>query len=180
MADIMTAEYGLYGGAVTTYIPKGFLDGSLLREVPDTQEVYVNGRQPNEQYDDGLGTEESIVVDLLEQVDEADLGMALRTHVAEIMTFNGSNSQGREFAREAPVGDHGKACLAVEKNLILCVGLVRWAEVDTDVLITINVPVKEANDSKQSAELPSTAEAAYQLLLRMMRELKLVDRSLFV
>ena len=51
----------LYGGAVTTVLPAGFLDASLFRSVPDTQEVYVNGRRPagdtssGYNADDGLG-----------------------------------------------------------------------------------------------------------------------------
>lgn len=165
---------------MTTYIPEGFLDGSLLREVPDTQEVYVNGREPHERYDDGLGTDESIVVDLLERVEDPDIESALRTHVAEIATFNGSDAQVREFARETSVGDNMRAALVIEEHLVLCVGLVRWPDVDTDVIITVNVPRSIAKSLKEDGELPPEVEAAYTLLLRMMRELKLVDRSLFV
>lgn len=183
LAGEMGADCELYGGAVTTYMPDGFLDGSLLREVPDTQEVYVNGREQHERYDDGLGSDESILIDLLELVDEADLLGALRTHVAEIASFNGSGAQNREFAREEPVGPNGRACVVIEEHLVLCVGLVRWADVATDVVITINVPnvpIGGAGSSKDSAELPQPVAAAHRLLLRMMSELKLVDRSLFV
>jgi len=38
-------EVELYGGAITTVVPPGFIDASTLREVRDTQEVYVNSRR---------------------------------------------------------------------------------------------------------------------------------------
>lgn len=183
----MGANAELYGGAITTYVPDGFLDASLLREVPDTQEVYVNSRGDGERYDDGLGKNESVVVDLLERVDAQDDVEALREHVMEIATFD--RSQDVRFARLEQLAENQQACVVVEsvnkwgkrelnETVVLCVGLIRLADVATDVVITVHVPWRDESFAGQ--ELPAPIAAAYGLLLRMMNEFRVVDKSLFV
>ncbi|QLL34612.1 hypothetical protein HG536_0G04740 [Torulaspora globosa] len=184
----MGANAGLYGGAITTYLPDGFLDASLLREVPDTQEVYVNSRQDDESYDDGLGKNESVVIDLLERVDAGDDFEALKEHVMEIASFDSSSDV--KFARLEQLADNQQACVVVEsvnkwgkrelnETVVLCVGLIRLADVATDVVITVHVPWSQ-NEPFAGQELPAPIAAAYRLLLRMVSEFKVVDKSLFV
>lgn len=188
----MGSGSGLYGGAITTYLPEGFLDTSLLREVPDTQEVYVNGREDGESYDDGLARNESVVVDLLERVEACDDLQALREHVAEICSFDGS-AEAAPFAKLETLAGGQQACVVFEsvdkwgkrelnETVALCVGLIRLEDVATDVVITVHVPVAGSRQSElaQGQQLPPTVVAAYRLLLRMIREFKVVDRSLFV
>ncbi|QLQ82682.1 hypothetical protein HG537_0H04450 [Torulaspora globosa] len=183
----MGAVTGLYGGAITTYLPEGFLDASLLREVPDTQEVYVNSRGEHERYDDGLGKNESVVVDLLERVDADDDVEALRVHVMEIASFDRGSDV--KFTRLEQLAENQQACVVVERvnkwgkqelneTVVLCVGLIRLADVATDVVITVHVPW--SNESFDGHELPAPIEAAYKLLLTMVTEFKVVDKSLFV
>lgn len=179
---------GLYGGAVETFLPEGFLDASLLREIPDTQEVYVNSRQDDEQYDDGLGKSESIVIDLLERVNEDDDSKALKEHVADISNLNGFSDF--TFLKNETIAPSRQCCIVsesvhkwgkinMEDRVILCVGLIRLNDLKTDIVITINVPVT-ANNELKSHELTPGIMAAYHLLQKMVREFNIVDRSIFV
>lgn len=178
----------LYGGAVETFLPEGFLDASLLREIPDTQEVYVNSRQDDEQYDDELGKSESIVIDLLERINESDDLKALKEHVADISNLNGSSDF--TFLKNETIAPSRQCCIVSESvnkwgkiemkdRLILCVGLIRLNDLKTDVVITINVPIT-TNEEVKTHELTPGIMAAYKLLLKMVREFNVVDRTIFI
>ena len=192
----------LYGGAVTTVIPAGFLDASLFRSVPDTQEVYVNGRRPgqdvnvsvegrqtgsisNYEVNDGLGFNESIIVDLLQRVEADDDRAALDIHLNEIDSLNGGSHSYRVVKYELLEGltveepptlpgnnspvTTAQACITVQsankwgdprqrETVTSCVGLIRLSDVATDVLITINVPL--TSDEEKELSLGTVTETS--------------------
>jgi hypothetical protein len=51
----------LFGGAIVAPIPSSFMDASQFRQIPDNQEVFVDTK-----------TQQSMFVELLEQVDQKD------------------------------------------------------------------------------------------------------------
>lgn len=174
----MTEFVSLYGGAIRTVLAPGFIDASQLREVPDTQEVFVNGRQAGDEYGDGLGMDESVTVDLLERVDAADDMEALKVHVEEIFDLNGS--QRCEIGPFEKVND-SQTCVAHDSRLVLCVGLIRLPQYATDVVLTVNVPGQEgATLNREHKELPKRVVAAYRLLQTMIKHFQVLDGSLFV
>lgn len=66
----------LYGGAIKTVIPNGFLDVATIKPVPDHQEVFVSKTN-----------DESIIFDILEKVDFSD-EEAANVHLQEIADIN--------------------------------------------------------------------------------------------
>lgn len=177
----MTEFVSLYGGALRTVLPPGFIDASSLREVPDTQEVFVNARKDGDQYGDGLGIDESITVDLLERVDASSDAQALKVHVEEIFELNGS--------KQCEIGpievvDGSQTCIAYDSEIVLCVGLIRLGQHETDVVLTVNVPGREApvrlQQSQGYKELPQNVNSAYRLLKSMIKHFQVLDSSLFV
>lgn len=207
MCPVLKQEIPLYGGAITTVIPDGFLDVSMLREVPDTQEVYVNSRSENDANDDGLGFNESVIVDLLQRVEEGDDKKALEFHLKEIADLNGSTQwevlkyQALESQTLATSGAIAQCCVMLEtaykwgkvneKEIVVsCIGLIRLEDVDTDVLITVNVPLdakkypEETWTNLESAVkdeslLPARISAAYSILLQIVQKFQVKDKSLF-
>lgn len=180
----------LYGGAITTFIPDGFLDASMLREVPDTQEVYVNSRQDAEaaNSEDGLGTNESVIVDLLQRVEAADDESALQVHLEDITALNGGD--GFEIIKKEVAKDGTITCILAEsaykwgkkdlkETLVICLALKRLEDVQTDVVISVNVPLLQ-NELQGQDEIPPRIQACYKILQEMVNQFKIVDKSLFV
>lgn len=209
MTTLNTVE--LYGGAITTVLPEGFLDVSVLREVPDTQEVYVNSRDPASAVaNDGLGYNESIILDLLQRVPVENDREALDFHLKEIGELNGSTDwkllkydnklQGPSLLTPGAVpqtcillesvAKWGRQNNAPSQVLMSCIALLRLKDVDTDVLITVNVPL----DPKRFADetltmtdpqnsrfsIPARVSVAYQLLQEIVKNFNVRDKSLFV
>ncbi|SCU79060.1 LAFA_0B00474g1_1 [Lachancea sp. 'fantastica'] len=188
----------LYGGAISCVIPEGFLDASMLREVPDTQEVFVNSRDASEKnkFSDGLGLDESIIVDLLQRVDAANDRDALDMHLQEIAGLNESNEW---KVTKLDVSNAYQTCVAIEsaykwgkqelkETIVLCLALIRLEDVETDVIISINVPVSGKKTLEEthkwvldpSQSLPPNIESAYAILRLMASSFKVLDKSLFV
>lgn len=183
----MVQKVELYGGAITTTFPEGFLDASMLREVADTQEVYVNSRQPGEQFNDGLGLNESIIVDLLEQLPQKNKELALREHLEDIFQLNDSHNN--EVVKIENPNENTITCIAVEEAhkwgkkdmkeaVVTCVGLIRMNKVTTDVLITLNIPLQA--ETFDLNNLPEHALAGYKVLQSIIANFRVVDESLFV
>lgn len=165
----------LYGGAIKVQLPSGFVDASQFREVPDTQEVYVN-----DSYDD------SIVFDLMERIDAASDTDALKEHLDEISQLNGADldSQLIQLYSEThslvqpgikpraspayitvaiePAKKWGRTTTLVQDGtedrklqepiLVLILVLIRLKSVDTDVLVSYNTPITREKDLKSIQE----------------------------
>lgn len=194
----MPVKQELYGGAIVTVIPDGFLDASMLREVPDTQEVFVNSRKEQDRFEDGLGTNESVIVDLLQRVSEQDNRKALDVHIREVSSINGTNEW--RLLKLDGEGTSTQTCVAVEsalkwgkedmrETLVLCLALIRLEDVETDVIITVNVPIDDASELEELDQwvsddtrkpLPPRVRASYAVLKQMVQEFRIIDESLFV
>lgn len=117
----------LYGGAVTTVLPEGIVDVSNMRQVPDTQEVFI--------IEDGE-KDISIIFDLLEQVSSSDVKEALRIHIDDILESNDYTMLEERFLKTLNTNIY--TCYVNTKNLTTLVSLIRLDKVQTDVVISMN------------------------------------------
>lgn len=187
----------LYGGAITTVIPQKFLDVSMIRQVPDTQEVFVNSRMDNEVVNDGLAFNESVIVDLLQRVKEDDDMKALDEHLREISDLNGAQKweildckqQGSVINSLVVEIAYKWGKKSLEGTVVMCIGLIRLNEYDTDVIISVIVPVSTESElqslsdaviQKRPELLPSRIKTASELLEAMTSSFKVEDPTLFV
>lgn len=148
---------GLYGGAIACDVPKTFDDVSNLRPVPDHQEVFVER--------DGVN---SVIVELLDDT-HLDKGLeeAARFYFADLATANeAAGSEVLQFktlgVEGGSGGDHGsERCFLIgaqntinksaasragsdeKQTVVMVVGLLRYAQFKTDILLTLNVPPPE-------------------------------------
>ena len=68
----------LYGGAMSVELPRGWLDASDVRPVPDHQEVFT----------EAAGAQRSIVIELVEPLDgTADALACVREHFEELASI---------------------------------------------------------------------------------------------
>jgi hypothetical protein len=165
----------LYGGAITSTLPQGLLDASDLRQVPDTQEVFLNPSENTSNYEE-LVKDDSIIFDLMEALETKNAVDALKEHFAEISTLNDNESNwkllnvqefqldvsGPESAvlgfglepalkwgrSEEPTGENH-----LKPTLVLVLGLVRLSKVKTDVLITYNILFNKDEELQSLLEL---------------------------
>ncbi|AOA63480.1 GTP-Gsp1p interacting protein [Komagataella phaffii CBS 7435] len=157
----------LYGGAITIQLPTTLLDASKFREVPDSQEVFVNGGTNTTNYQE-LNKNDSIIIDLLERAEE-DIDVALKTHIQDISEANGVGANWF-LAFSETVPDAKKIAIVLEEAkkwgkdskgdvLVMVIGLIRLKEVSTDVVITANVPI--GDDEKEVEGLHKLVEHRY-------------------
>ena len=71
----------LFGGAIVMGVPRRFADVSGIRQVPDTQEVFVCQE-----------TDQSVIVEVLELSEEADVAHAAQFHF-NVLAEDNSSSQ---------------------------------------------------------------------------------------
>ncbi|KAI8387564.1 related to Nuclear import protein MOG1 [Nakaseomyces glabratus] len=186
-----TCTTQLYGGAITTVLPLGFMDVSMLREVPDTQEVFVNSRTPQEcaHAEDGLAENESIIIDLLQMVEAPSDDEALNVHIEDVTSLNGGDAW--DTVKKETQPDGTITCILTEsvhkwgkqdmrETLAICLALKRMKDVETDVLISINVPLKaEEVELLSKTEEVKRLTADYDVLKNIVKEFKVLDKSLF-
>lgn len=154
----------LYGGTITSTIPKGFVDVSNFRQVPDTQEVFVSETD---------GCDDSVVFDIMERVEGDDVE-AVKEHLNELSILNSvgrnyitlqlssvdmkkqildnsadlqppcylsiavepSKKWGREeTAKDDPTG-------SVKPLVVLVMAVIRLKNVTSDILLTYNIPLR--------------------------------------
>ncbi|KAI8853308.1 hypothetical protein BC829DRAFT_413825 [Chytridium lagenaria] len=158
----------LFGGAITISLPERFVDASQIREVPDNQEVYV----------DTKGTDQSIIVELLECCHPRprsllrQRSLLLRSqHFWVIADENGATASSQVLSLET-IGDHPYLknvavvtyCLgqqAVSKfretaagseNLVdVYLAVFRIPSKETDLLISFNHPISLGEKSSSLA-----------------------------
>lgn len=199
----------LFGGAITTDIPSGLLDASELRQVPDTQEVFLNPTENTTDYSQ-LNKDDSIIVDLMERVDGQDAD-AIKEHFSEISALNdASNSWKLASVEDLENNLSSKAYVAVglepalkwgrdESNgsdykptLVVVFGIIRLEKVDTDILVTQNVLISDKDELKdleiletsgstesESNKAHKRIELAKTVVKQAISKLKIEDWNLF-
>lgn len=138
----------LYGGAITVDLPlEDLMDASQIRQIPDTQEVYVakNGAV-------------SIIFDLLESIAADDASQRVLCHLQEINSINGVEQQTGVIPKliSGPYGDYGivhvkEKVLKFGKDLHdinIYIGVIHLQQSKTDIVVTLNVEDNEADISE--------------------------------
>ncbi|KAI0290444.1 hypothetical protein BC826DRAFT_1026436 [Russula brevipes] len=173
-------ETNLFGEKIKANFPKGFLDASLLREVPDTQEVYL-----------ASNSDDSIIVEILERVSQTDSVEAAKYHFEAIAHDNDAHSFFATEVNEIPTNCsdwipsfivlHGRQ--GVKKfnrtsvdDVQIFLALYRLEEKGVDIVLSYNFPMNAGDDVVRTEE----CNAAKETFLSIASSLRVVDFTLFV
>ncbi|KAK4058892.1 hypothetical protein OIO90_000338 [Microbotryomycetes sp. JL221] len=200
----------LFGGAIQAEYPLNITDASDLRQIPDTQEVYLSN-------DSDL----SIILEVLELVREGeadqDLESAIKFHfdslahdnsalssiVSNLSTNPPSNTTTHSSMRQLPTQVQGPVTLhgiqivskfnlpASEADKVeLFVALWRLPQKNTDLVLSVNLPVGKASDNaaitttngvngSDAHQQPEAVARAKELFETIVRTLDIKDYGLF-
>ncbi|ODQ79324.1 hypothetical protein BABINDRAFT_161733 [Babjeviella inositovora NRRL Y-12698] len=157
----------LYGGAITTHIPNGLLDASTLRQIPDSQEVFLNPKLDADS-EGMLREDDTLIIELMERLEnDTDLD-SIKEHLSEISNLNGVGKTEWQILKLHEVLNpsliEDKAYIAVvsepakkwgretegtiELTLVLVFGILRINKLETDLLVNLNLPFKAAAELK--------------------------------
>mmetsp|Transcript_6132 Transcript_6132/g.7021 ORF Transcript_6132/g.7021 Transcript_6132/m.7021 type:complete len:192 (+) Transcript_6132:137-712(+) len=150
----------LYGGAITCVIPSEFCDISKVREVPDHQECFAHQE-----------TDRSIIVEILEHLKDQTDSTAAQYYFKDLADANGSQDTKIEEVKLLQPSDHKNSSLdgnvvcglvgnqVVSKfresseaanDVKIYLAVIRLPQYDSDILITMNVPIKISPTSSSS------------------------------
>uniref|UniRef100_A0A0K3CEM9 Ran-interacting Mog1 protein n=1 Tax=Rhodotorula toruloides TaxID=5286 RepID=A0A0K3CEM9_RHOTO len=153
------AQRQLYGGAITTTIPPSFIDASDLRQVPDTQEVFL-----------APDSDLSLITEVLELVKDDgagdDLERAVRPGLPTILgpaVLSGLQTISK-FNRPASEAD----------TVLILLALWRVPQRDADVTLCVNWPVKDGETGEERSE-----EEARRVFEEAVRAFDVKDFGLF-
>ncbi|RCK58250.1 Nuclear import protein MOG1 [Candida viswanathii] len=138
----------LYGGAITIkQLPASFIDVSHIRDVPDTQEVFINETSTT-----SGKLDQSLIIDLLEKVDPIEYQEAIHLHLQDIVPSHVHNQPLEEVESDGVVRffsyvsfkpEYKKVEADSPKQIVTLLCLIRLDKVDTDVLLQYIIPLKE-------------------------------------
>ncbi|KAI0685482.1 Mog1p/PsbP-like protein [Cytidiella melzeri] len=151
----MSSSRALFGGAIEVTLPQTLVDASDLRQVPDTQEVFL--------YPD---TSASIIVEVLERVAVSNDDEAARFHFDSLAHDNSAtatevlNVEVRTESRgetPSPIILHGTQSVpkfnsSIPDDVHIFLALYRIQSKNVDLALTMNVPVKTSDTGAVSAE----------------------------
>ena len=145
-------DLGLFGGAIVMTLPSRLEDVSVVRQVPDHQEVFVD-----------KASDISLIVEILSHADEVSNEEAARYHFDDLAQCNSAVST--DVMSTAVYGEEQVFLPGVSPSIIKCVLtgrqkvskfrnseqncmdevlifllVVRMPEIGTDLLISLNVP----------------------------------------
>lgn len=129
----------LYGGAITTEILESdeynVVDVSTIRDIPDTQEVFI--------LEKNNGEDVGIIFDILELV-EGDYNDAIKVHISDLIEQEVENTVVETINNMtlSYVIHDNKRRDGNSSSIVTLVNLVRLQNVDTDILISMNIPWK--------------------------------------
>jgi hypothetical protein len=125
----------IFGGAITCYIPTGFIDISQIREVPDNQEIYVDDveRMLSIEIMEHDHHEGNIKGDYLQRAYQ-DIAQANECKEAQIIQENRSISP--EQAPGLLLVQHSNQVSATRVGVLLGIqtGIIKFHEQNTDVV----------------------------------------------
>ncbi|KAK4703590.1 hypothetical protein P7C70_g2627, partial [Phenoliferia sp. Uapishka_3] len=183
-----TRAVQLYGGAITTILPSNLRDASELRQVPDSQEVWLDN-------DSNL----SFILEVVQLVTESgavdDLDAALRFHFNSLahdntalsatissisLPTNFNNSSNTSIPTFGPATLSGRQTvskfnLPPERADVVLVLMALWRlpSKNTDLVLCVNFPVSEEG----GPEIDSTT--AKKVFADAAHRLAIVDYGLF-
>ena len=184
----------LFGGALECYLPESFEDVSVVRQIPDHQEVYVDKNTEMSFICELLGYESEVsndaiggyLFDDLAQCNEAYEKIIDRQ--GNLMATDKLNSVGKDKYRHRLDGrqvvtklnqEGGTVADVVQVHLLV----IRLPDVGTDVLLSLNYPLLGVTDVVGALELAESAAnltAPVQSILdEITSSFKINDWSLF-
>jgi len=181
----------LYDGAAEIYVPAGYINVSMIREVPDQQEVFCS-----------LDTDQSLIVEILEREDsKADGFEALSWFAQDLAEANGAEgtipfdpSAVRTYSVHPDMVGRVSYCgslsfmqriskfrESVANDVFVIVGLVRLPSVNTDITISLSTPIRiDANSSSaKSASHTSTVQEACDTMAKVLQSFVIRRWALF-
>ncbi|XP_044529437.1 ran guanine nucleotide release factor isoform X1 [Gracilinanus agilis] len=173
-------NHPLFGGAFSITLPPGALDVSDFRPVPDNQEVFCH-----------RGTEQSLIVELLELQAHVQGEAAARYHFEALGGVQGSGDEQVEAVQPLSLQNLSlRACRDAwvlcgrqrmakenenEKDVMLHLALFRLPQYGTDLLLTFNEPTpSHGHESGQNH--PPWTMVDFE---RLVTTLTLVDPNIF-
>ncbi|KAG7452702.1 Mog1p/PsbP-like protein [Guyanagaster necrorhizus] len=176
----MSSVRELFGGAVTAICPRNLIDASAIRQVPDTQEVFLYR-------DSGV----SIIVEILQRVDPPDFRDAAKFHFDSLAHDNNAlqsnvesvnvipNDRGDRMPSAIVLSGHQairKCNQATPDQVLVLMAVYRMEEEGIDLVVTFNVPL-QSNDGGGVGEAGrDTARTQFDTFVR---SLTVVDFGLF-
>lgn len=186
----------LFGGALCADFPPKFLDASVLRQIPDNQEVFLQDSKENL----------TVIIELLEKVEKPSDGSVAAYHFNSI-AFDNDASQ-RVIWRDKSLGEDDFEGMRSEKasgssvqgcqrvlekgkrnpesatNVAIFVNVITLIDFQTDIVISVNAPLPNTSSVPSSVEnIPpsdqSIVRAALETIQRVTRSLVLVDKTVF-
>ncbi|KZT28561.1 Mog1p/PsbP-like protein [Neolentinus lepideus HHB14362 ss-1] len=170
----------LFGGAITITLPSRIINASDLREVPDTQEVFL--------YPD---SSVSIIIDVLQRVDPEDSNEAARLHFANLAHDNDADNSivhdiivipnDRGDNTPSPIVLAGTQSVkkfnqSVPDEVRILLALYRVKDKNVDLLLTYNVPVRAIDQGAVGEEGFKNVKEDFD---RAVQTLRVVDFGLF-
>lgn len=187
----------LYGGAITiNKLPSSFIDISRIRQVPDSQEVFINEvDSTNPTLSSLLTYDQALIIDLLERVDANDYESAIAQHLQDFAPAGVHNNPLQElqisggdetlyfsyvsFKPEYKRKEHDQA-----EQIIILICFAQIGEAGTDVLIQYNLPLKvehrgSINFAGGDSEVDKLASERFEWFKNLCTSFKIIDWSLF-
>ncbi|EJF65655.1 Mog1p/PsbP-like protein [Dichomitus squalens LYAD-421 SS1] len=176
----MSATRELFGGTITADLPSQLIDASDLRQVPDTQEVFLSPAS-------GI----SIIVEVLQSVPATDPREAAGLHFDALAHDNDAKSHKVHDATKVPNGSNGatpdpvvlygtqtvhkfNSTSADEVRILLALYRVKHKAVD--LVMTMNVPMTSTDGGSVSEDSWAEAKAVFDIAAKSLR---IVDYGLF-
>lgn len=190
----------LFGGAITCSLPCSYTDVSTVRGVPDNQEVFADAAADASIIvelleREGVPDEQSVLhylCDLLESQD-AEVAPGSMVPITSIRAAPGAVHEGRApyVAGARAVAGISKFKEAARNRVLVLTAVIRLADVTTDVLLCLNVPLQLAAGSSsrgsggvgavEAAGMwePAVIAASEAALLSMASSFTVLDWGLF-
>lgn len=128
---------------MATELPSNAIDVSQIREIPDTQEVFILESKQNDPKLD-----QSIIFDLLESVKADTVEEILQLHIKEISDDVEQPTTSHQTIRNDSLSQDAYFTFFIQNSpkhdkysLVTLIGLIQLKKVETDVLISVNVPI---------------------------------------
>ncbi|KAF8921522.1 hypothetical protein CPB85DRAFT_1271185 [Mucidula mucida] len=146
----------LFAGAITAVAPVNLIDASEIRQVPDTQEVFL--------YPDSSA---SIIVEILERVDPVDYQAAAKFHF-DSLAHDNSAARSEITSVDLIPNDRGdrtpsvivlSGTQRVQKfnrssldEVLILMAIYRVTEKNTDIVVTFNIPTESEDGGALDAQ----------------------------
>ncbi|CAA7267637.1 unnamed protein product [Cyclocybe aegerita] len=176
----MSAPRDLFGGAITVRTAHDLVDASDLRQVPDTQEVFMYPC-----------SSVSIVVEILQRAEPSNLDDAIRFHFDSLAHDNSARSVHVESVFTIPTdrGDNTPSATilygtqsipkfnqSVPDQVNIYMALFRIQDKSIDLVVTFNVPTSSVDGGAVNSTGVERAKADFS---EFVSSLRIVDFGLF-